>query len=109
MTTLTEQLKQGKLPDNHHYYFQMPNGKYEVGNTFFLELLHWCKGGDKIKVLEEVPSYEVWQAKLEENTKLKELLKLAKESVSYHCALCREYTDGQILLDKINQVLKENE
>ena len=42
---------------------------------------------------------------LKENTKLKELLKLAKSSVSYHCALCREYTDGQILLLKINQVL----
>ena len=54
---LTEQLHQEKLPDNHHYYFQMPNGKYEVGNTFCLELLHWCKDGDKIKVLEEVLDY----------------------------------------------------
>lgn len=45
----------------------------------------------------------------EENTKLKELLKLAKKSVSYHCALCREYTDRQILLHKINQVLQEND
>jgi hypothetical protein len=63
MTNLTEKWKKGELPDNHHYYFQMPNGKYEVGNTFCLETLRWCKDGDKIKVLKEVPSYEQLQEK----------------------------------------------
>lgn len=38
--------------------------------------------------------------------KLKELLKLARSSVDYHCALCREYTDGKILIAKIDEVLK---
>jgi hypothetical protein len=71
MTNLTEKLKSGELPDNHHYYYRLPKGTYEVGNTFCLETLRYCKGGDKIEVIEEVPSYEQWQAKLEENTKLK--------------------------------------
>ena len=61
MTNLTEKLKKGELPDNHHYYFKLPKSKeYEVGNTFCLETLRWCKDGDKIEVLSEVPSYEQW-------------------------------------------------
>ena len=79
MTNLTDKLNKGELPDNHHYYFKLPKSKeYEVGNTFCLETLRWCKDGDKIEVLSEVPSYEEWKAKLEENTKLKELLKTHK-------------------------------
>ena len=131
MTTLTEQLKQGKLLDNHHYYYKLPNGKYEVGNTFCLETLHWCKDGEKIEILEEVPSYEKWQetetqriklmTKLNdvnnenhalciENTKLKELFKQARGCVAV--VISRSIaevngTDTKKLLAKIDQVLGE--
>lgn len=124
MTNLTEQLHQGKLPDNHHYYYKMPNGKYETGNTFCVEWLHWCKDGDKIEVLEEVPDYDRWQAVLKynkaakgiidtqakENTKLKKLLKRVLEVL--------EMVQGETIdfaksvdecIDKINQVLQKKE
>jgi hypothetical protein len=78
MTNLTEKLRKGELPDNHHYYYKLPNGTIEVGNTFCLELLHNCKDGDKIQILCEVPTYDDyerlnWYAGngVEENTKLK--------------------------------------
>jgi hypothetical protein len=44
---------------------------------------------------------------IQENKQLKELLKLARSSVDYHCALCREYTDGKILIAKIDEVLND--
>lgn len=128
---LTEQLHQGKLPDNHHYYFQMPNGKYEVGNTFCLETLRWCKDGDKIKVLEEIPSYEKLQEKesqrislmtrlndvnnnnhaLEiENTKLKELLMSARNYLkSYRDLYSKDNEDVADFIKEIDQVLVNNQ
>mgnify|MGYP003302886741 CR=1 FL=1 len=56
--SLTKMLKQGRLLDNHYYYFKMPNGTTEVGKTSCLELLHNCKDGHKIQVFCEVPCYE---------------------------------------------------
>ena len=74
MTDLTDKLKKGELPEGF-YYFKLPNGETDTGKDFGLAILLMCEDGDKIEVLSEVPSYEQWQAKLEENTKLKELLK----------------------------------
>lgn len=109
MSDLTEQLKKGELPDNHHYYYRLPNGQYEVGNTFCLELLYNCKNGDKIKILHEVPTYEELQnqafiLKCRENeiVQLKELLKECREEIDY-----TGYNElgKEILLKKISQVL----
>lgn len=51
-----------------------------------------------------VPSYEEWQAKLEENTQLKELLKECREEIGDEIDDC---TDPRIeLFAKINEVLK---
>lgn len=131
MTNLTEQLKEGKLPENHHYYYKLPNGDYKVGNTFCVETLHWCKEGDKIQILEEVPSYEKWlkfknatanimlqnnaleiisdQLK-KENTKLKELLKECCYRIDWTDKTGHKSTDDrrQKLFNDIEQVLKEN-
>ena len=108
---LTEQLHQGKLPDNHHYYYKLPNGKCEVGNTFCIETLHWCKGGDKIEVLEEVPDFDRWQAVLKYNkaakdiidTQAKENTKL-KETISNDIFLIRS-RDSEIA--KLKELLKQ--
>lgn len=133
MTNLTEQLKEGKLPENHHYYYKLPNGDYKVGNTFCVETLHWCKEGDKIQILEEVPSYEKWlkfksatanimlqnnaleiiSDQLEkENTKLKELLKRCKRIVEIDEFVSTTGAGRDILWDllqDLKQVLQENE
>lgn len=82
------------------------NAELEEENTKLKEILKKTKAnGHYPDRISRLKSRVV--ALSEENTKLKKLLKLAKSSVSYHCALCREYTDGQILLSKINQVLGE--
>lgn len=103
MNDLTEQLKKGELPEGF-YYFKLPNGETDTGKDFGLAILLMCEGGDKIEVLSEVPSYDEWQAKLEENTKLKELLKECKHNINI-----RGYTDthGNLLLPQIEQALGE--
>jgi len=129
MTNLTEQLKKGELPDNHHYYYRLPKGTYEVGNTFCLETLRYCKDGDKIEVLSEVPTYEKWimtknlserahlkmykargeKVRLEkENTKLKELLKEVRGKLKYINTPRNDHNIfGNDLMKRINQVLGE--
>ena len=103
MNNLTEQGKKSGW-----YWVELKEGTFVDGKKsivldYFSELTNSFERHPYLveQVLAKVPSYERLQ-------QLKELLKLAKSSVSYHCALCREYTDGQILLSKINQVLGED-
>lgn len=124
MTNLTEKLKKGELPDNHHYYFKLPKSKeYEVGNTFCLETLRWCKDGDKIEVLSEVPSYDELQNMnkavnecmaaniklVEQNRKLKELLKECEHMIIAYSINNNTFTKEEIknIISKIDQVLGE--
>ena len=68
----------------------------------------WRKHGEPMtsfsggvdKVLAPVPGYEEWKAKLEENTKLKELLKRAKEVL--------EDEGDYMIVQEINQALGED-
>ena len=78
MTNLTEQWKKGKMPAGYYYVKNEFNNIFPsdysesydsindaVIKDFFTEV-------SEIKeVLEQVPSYEQWQAKLEENKRLK--------------------------------------
>ena len=75
MTDLTEQWKKGELPEGH-YYIKTHN------ETNIDEYIQWYKDhgipSEKSfayfnvqQVLAPVPSYEEWQAKLEENAQLK--------------------------------------
>lgn len=85
MTNLTDKWKKGELPDNHHYYFKLPKSKeYEVGNTFCLKTLRWCKNGDKIQIIREVPSYKEFITTISENDILRqENTKLKTENKWY--------------------------
>ena len=112
MTNLTEQWKQGKLPEGVYYC--------NTGNTIET-LFTWGKNHhqltnnndevyipemDDCEVIERVPTYEEQQAKLDENTKLKELLKRARGLMN--CTKDWACTDAtEAMIAKINQVLGE--
>ena len=69
MTDLTEQWKKGELKKNK-YWVKYKNGKidtWELSEGITIE-----SKPEIIEVLAPVPSYEEWQAKLEENARLKE-------------------------------------
>jgi predicted RNase H-like nuclease (RuvC/YqgF family) len=96
----------------------LPKGTYEVGNTFCLETLRYCKGGDKIEVIEEVPSYEelqnqafILKSRESEIVKLKELLKECRDEIEYlrkHYKGSIDHLKNNTRLDKeISQVLGE--
>lgn len=70
MTNLTEQWNKGKLPEGD-YYIKRRNGFLPYDNIDSCGVWRNSIDEDIIEVLAEVPSYEQWQAKLEENTKLK--------------------------------------
>ena len=77
MTNLTEQYRKGEL-NNGFYYV-------EINEPFMplrVEIVENYNGLETdidnnyiVEILAEVPSYEKWQAKLEENAQLKELLR----------------------------------
>lgn len=70
MTDLTEQWKKGELPSGKYYY---------ISTTYYPEIIQNYVDGfydledDEIEqILDKVPSYKEWQAKLKENAQLKE-------------------------------------
>lgn len=114
---LTEQWRKGELPSGWYYV------KNDFGNIFPSEYSEdYDSINDRVikdfftevseikEVIEQVPSYKQWQAKLEENTKLKELLKEFRHIISIEkdFASCHFEKDKLCkLLTKINQVLGE--
>lgn len=106
---LTEQWKKGELPSGW-YWVELKEGTF-VGGKKSITLDYLFDFTNDFErhpylvesVLAEVPSFKQWQAKLEENTKLKGLLKELKR---YFDADGRYYIDKRILLE-INQVLGE--
>ena len=120
---LTEQWKKGELPYGRYYVELAYNGnsiimaEYWWDKTLTLDDHKYSREEVK-RILAPVPSYEEWQASetsiaynelLEENTKLKELL---KECIPYFNELVEkrlklEYIPQVYeLLTKINEVLK---
>lgn len=136
MTNLTEQLKKGELPVDKDYYIKLKNGLILI--DYYCQLYDNCHfpngiGFDSIpkndiaEVLAPVPSYEEWQAKLDENAQLKEevencefILKSRESEIVKLKELLKEckyelrgcYTDigweDQSLINKIDQVLGED-
>ena len=95
MTDLTEQWKKGELPAGE-YYIRYPFGETTTG-VFDGKYWEFLFDNDEVKdILAPVPSYDEWQAKLEENTKLKELIKYLRQAVIF----------DKDLTDKIDEVLK---
>lgn len=78
MTNLTEKFLNVEIDESKLYYFkQKMSEEIEIGSPFSLNMVRAIDGTylDCFlieEVLAEVPSYEQWQEKSEENTKLKE-------------------------------------
>ena len=113
---LTEQWKKGELPNGWYWVKGIKSEGIYAYTAEYLNNMYRPINGEII--IEQVPSYEEWQASetsiaynelLEENTKLKELL---KECIPYFNALVEkrlklEYIPQVYeLLTKINEVLK---
>jgi len=117
MTDLTEKLKKGELSEGHYYI-------KTHGETNIDEYVQWYKDNEipseksfvnfnVEQVLAPVPSYEEWKVKLEENTRLKELLKQARESVYVERANDNSLGDTiwnytTKLINEINKALGED-
>lgn len=100
---LTEQWKKGELREGHYYIKTR-------SETNIDEYIQWYKDhgipSEKSfayfnvqQVLAPVPSYEEWQAKLEENAQLKELLKEVKDYLP-------EFETPMDILAKIEEALR---
>ena len=86
---LTEQWKKGELP-NGYYWIRLSWGgmvimAYHTAFDGLFELDDHYYDSDEIsEVLAPVPSYDEWQAKLEENAQLKELLKECRPYIALY-------------------------
>lgn len=79
---LTEQWKKGKLPSGWYYVKGSRVEGIYAYTAEYLNNMYRPENGERI--IEQVPSYEEWQAKLEENAQLKERIsKLEKMQYSY--------------------------
>lgn len=100
---LTEQWKRGEFiicnAGKCQYYYVRNEEQQEVIKT------EYCLFDDNTpnwQILAPVPSYEEWQAKLEENAQLKELLKECEEKI-----LLMDFDSIKIeILQKIDEALK---
>lgn len=120
---LTEQWKKGELSEGF-YYFKLPNGEIDTGTDFKLATLLMCKDGDKIEVIEKVPSYDELQNMnkavnecmaaniklVEQNKQLKGLLKEVRQQITNQVfgspkLQLFEGTFDNELLAKIDQLL----
>lgn len=103
MTNLTEQWNKGELTEGD-YYIKRRNGLLIDDNIDSYGVWRNSIDEDIVEVLTPVPTFEEWQAKLEENAQLKELLKECREEIGDEIDDC---TDHRIeLFGKINEMLK---
>ena len=110
MTDLTDKWKKGEFiicnAGKCQYYYVQNEEQREVIKT------EYCLFDDNTpnwQILAPGPSYEEWQAKLEENAQLKELLKECRGSVA--TLLAKRITEvnsikQKELLTKIDEVLR---
>lgn len=97
MTDLTEQWKKGKLPSGWYY---VKGSRVEGIYAYTAEYLNnMYRPGNGERIIEQVPSYKEWQAKLEENAQLKELLKEFKDYLP-------EFETPMDILAKIDEALQ---
>jgi len=99
MTNLTEKWNKGVLPEGD-YYIKRRNGDTLYDNIDSRGVWRNSIDEDIIEVLAKVPSYEEWQAKLEENAQLKELLRKSRKYLS-------EQETPYSLIKKIDELLGE--
>ena len=77
---LTEQWKKGELPNGWYWVKGIKSEGIYAYTAEYLNNMYRPINGEII--IEQVPSYEEWQEKLEENAHLKELLKEYKNQLS---------------------------
>jgi hypothetical protein len=105
MTNLTDKLKKGELKLGEHYYYTTIFSPTVYIQNFTRDVISFQDFKETVaEVLAEVPSYEELQAKLEENTKLKELLKECREYVAEWFA---DRTDVPFRQDKPRECVKK--
>lgn len=98
MTDLTEQLNKGELPEGDYY---LDIGSDTIIDYWVCNHWNWTEYDSRIKaVLCEVPSYEEWQAKLNENAQL-------ESEYEKECHRADELEDSYWKSEKENQKLKE--
>ena len=103
---LTEQWKKGELPEGWYYIEgNRAEGIYAY-TAEYLNNMYRPRNGERI--ITKVPSYEQWQAKLEENTKLKELLKECREVVEFTKTIVNKHKWFDGVIAKINKALGED-
>lgn len=119
---LTEQWKKGELPSGW-YWVELKEGTFADGKKsivldYFSELTNsFERHPYLVEQVLALASYDEWQAKLEENAQLKELLEECKEmlkkSITYQCMDRANHYIKKIendiyepTLAKINEVLK---
>lgn len=124
---LTEQWKKGELPEGW-YYVKDEDGQIIIAEYYAYCIdketneaeYDWSCCSEPEQVLAEVPSYDLWKAVheqwkvlLEENTKLKELLKECQDEIEYlrkHYKGNIDHLKNNTRLDKeIAQVLADNQ
>lgn len=118
MTNLTDKWKKGELPNGWYWVEGCRAEGIYAYTAEYLNNIYRPRNGEKI--IEQVPSYEIWKAVheqwkvlLEENTKLKELLKECKQWFDwYHIdtGTGKEYIEswhkkGREIHAKISEVL----
>lgn len=98
MTDLTEQWKKGELPSG--WYF-VKGSRAEGIYSYTAEYLNnTYRPGNSERIIEQVPSYEQWQAKLEENAQLKEYERIV---ASYYM----KPIDYETACETVNKLLDE--
>lgn len=108
---LTEQWKKGELPsrDDDHcwlaYYIKHKDGYIHADSLW---RGHWGTADrNSIKeVLAPVPSYEKWQAELEENAQLKELLEWCRDELFEIYSNEVSHPEDVPIIKKLNEVVK---
>ena len=80
MNDLTKDWKDGKLPDGWYWVKGIKAEGIYAYTAEYLNTMYRPRNGEII--IEQVPSYEEWKEKLEENAQLKELLKEYKNQLS---------------------------
>ena len=113
---LTEQWKKGELPNGWYWVNGIRAEGIYAYTAEYLNNMYRPRNGEII--IEQVPSYEEWQASYNcmlenevlrlKNAQLKELLKECKEVIKNVDTYYGNYdaTNGYLVINKINEVLK---
>lgn len=117
MVDLTEQWKKGELDIDECYFAETEGGIYKATGEY-LNNSSCINGFDITSILEPVQSYDEWKEKLEENEKLKELLKENAITINIKTQIITAFKEllkelrmsvmfDKDLVDKIDEVLNE--